>query len=180
MEYIGKRISILRKENELSIVVLSLMDKVKSRLLFVWFFLWSLSGLVILSQIFIMPDPNTKIAIIVWMGFWTYFEYKIFTSYLWRKSGKEKIKIRENKLFVKRDVSGRGKIKAYEIDFIKDLRLFETQENSFFENLNNSYWVVAGERLTFDYYGKEIKFGIQLEDVDAKALLKLIKKEIQK
>ena len=178
MDYIGDRISILRKENELSIVILSYKDKVKNIFLFSWFFLWSLSGMVVLIQYFLLTDPDTKTAIIVWIGFWAYFEYKIVKAYQWRKFGKEKIKIREGKLFYKRDVSGKGKIKEYETDFIKDLRFIEPQENSFLENLNDSYWVIANEKLAFDYYGAEVKFGIQLDEADAKSLLKLIKNKM--
>jgi len=40
--------------------------------------------------------------------------------------------------------------------------------------------VIANEKLAFDYYGAEVKLGIQLEDADAKALLKLIKNKIGK
>ena len=175
MEYIGKRISIMRKENELSIVILSLGNRTKNIFLGCWLFLWTLCGLIVFSQFFILTDSNSKIAIIVWMGFWTYFEYKIANAFLWRIAGKEKIKMRDNKLFYKRDISGRGKIKIFETDFIKDFRVVEAKENLFFENLNNSYWVIAGEKLTFDYYGKVIKLGIQLNEADAKALLKVIK-----
>jgi|ERR1019366_1047260 hypothetical protein len=178
MDYIGKRISIQRKEDELSIVILSFQNKVKNIFLFIWILLWSLSGMIVLTQYFLLIDADTKTAIIVWMGFWIYFEYKIVKAYRWRRSGKEIIKIREGKLFYKRDVSGKGKIKNYVIDFIKDLRLIEPQSNSFFKNLTDSYWVIANEKLVFDYYGTEIKFGIQLDEADAKALLKLIKNKI--
>lgn len=178
MEYIGKRISIKRKEDEISIVIVSSVDKTKNLLLFIWFFLWTLSGIIVLTQYFVLTDPDTKAAIIAWMGFWAYFEYKIFKAFMWRKFGVEKIKMREEKLFYKRDVSGKGKIKVYEFDFIKDLRVIEPKENSFFENLNNSYWVIAGEKLAFDYYGKEITFGLQLEEKDAKELFRVIKSEI--
>ena len=179
MEYIGKRISIKRDEKGVSIVILSTADKVKKILLFVWFFLWTLSGIVVFSQYFIIPDQQERIAIIVWMGFWGYFEYKIFKAVMWRSYGVEKIKLRDGKLLYKKDVSGKGKIKSYEFGFIKDLRVAEQKENSFFENLNNSYWVIAGEKLMFDYNGKEIKFGIQLDDADAKALFKVIKGKIK-
>ena len=178
MEYIGKRISIKQVDNGLSIVILSSINKTKNLILFIWFFLWTLSGIIIFAQYFIVPDPDTKTAIIVWMGFWAYFEYKIFKAFMWRKFGVEKIKLREGKLFYKRDVSGKGKIKEYEFDFIKDLRIIEPKENSFFENLNNSYWVIAGEKLAFDYYGKEIRFGIQVEEKDAKELYKVIRNEL--
>ncbi len=174
MDYIGKRISIKRTEEGLSIVILSLADKLKNRLLLAWLVLWTLAGMIVFSQYFTFTDTNTRIAVIVWLGFWLYFEFKITNAWLWRRSGKEVIKLRENKLFYKRDVSGRGKIKTYSADFIKDLRILEHKE-SFLESLNNSYWVIAGEKLAFDYYGKEIKLGLQLDDADAKALLKVLK-----
>ena len=178
MEYIGKRISIKRDEKGVSIVILSTVDKVKKILLFIWFFLWTLSGVIVFSQYFITHDQQTRVAFIVWLGFWAYFEYQIFKAVMWRSFGVEKIKLREGKLFYKKDVSGKCKIKNYEFDFIKDLRVVEQKDN-FFENLNNSYWVIAGEKLAFDYYGKEIKFGIQLDEADAKALFKVIKNRIR-
>ncbi len=180
MEYIGKRISIKRKEDELSIVIISLKEKTKSILLTVYLILWSLSGIYVFSQYFNLIDPNTKVAVLVWMGFWAYFEYKIVKAYLWRKFGVEKMKVRNGEILYKRDTAGKGKVKTFEQDFIKDLHYIEIKENSFFENINNSYWVIAGERLAFDYYGKEIKFGIQLDEADAQSLLKLIKKELKK
>jgi hypothetical protein len=180
MEYISKRASIKHKDDELSIVILAEADTQKNRLLLAWLCLWTIGGLIVFSQYFTFTDPNTKIALIVWMGFWFYFEYKITSAYLWRKSGKEIIKIRNNKFYYKKDVSGRGKLKTYSIDYIKDLRIVESKENAFFENLNNSYWVIAGEKLAFDYYGREIKFGIQLEEQEAKNLLKIIKNEFSK
>lgn len=179
MEYIGKRISIKRKENEISIVIISLKEKAKNILLTIYLALWSLSGIIVFSQYLVIPDPNTRLALLVWMAFWAYFEYKIFKAYMWRKFGVEKIKLRDRKFLYKRDRAGKGKVKEYEYDFIKELKFTEPKENSFFENINNSYWVIAGERLAFDYYGKEIKFGIQLDEADAKALLKLISKEIK-
>jgi hypothetical protein len=178
MEYIGKRISLKRTEKELSIVILSGTDKTKKLLLFLWFFLWSLSGVIVITQYFMIPDPDTKVAIIVWIGFWAYFEYRIFRAYMWRTNGMEKLKLRENKLFYKRQVAGRGKIHVYEFDFIKDLRIVE-KKDTLMDNLNNSYWVIAGESIAFDYYGKEILFGLQLDAADSKALLMTIKKEMK-
>lgn len=178
MDYIGNRISIKRSDNEVSIVIISLKEKMKNILLTIYLILWSLSGLIVFTQFLVIPDQNTKLALFVWLGFWAYFEFKIFRAYMWRKFGVEKIKLRNNQFQYKRDRAGKGKVASYDFDFIKELRYVEPKENSFFENINNSYWVIAGERLAFDYYGKEIKFGIQLDEKDAKALLKLINKEI--
>lgn len=174
MEYIGERISIKRIENETSIVILSTVDKMKKKLLIAWFALWTICGTIVFTQYFTITDEQTKVAVLVWLGFWAYFEYKTFSAVMWRSFGVEKIKLSDRKLFYKKDIRGKGKIKVYEFDFMKEFRVIESKENSFFENLNNSYWVIAGEKLAFDYYGKEIKLGIQLNEADAKALFKLI------
>jgi hypothetical protein len=175
MEYIGKRISIKRSDNETSIVIVAQSEKVKNILLFAWLFIWTVSGIVVFAQYFIIPDPDTKVMLIVWLGFWAYFEFRIFKAFMWRKYGVEKIKLRENKLFYKRDIAGKGKVKVYEFDFIKDLRMVEFKENSFADNMNNSYWMVGGEKIAFDYYGREIKFALQIDENESKALLRLLK-----
>ncbi|MDQ3046745.1 MAG: hypothetical protein M3R27_04285 [Bacteroidota bacterium] len=179
MEYIGKRISVLKKEGEISIVILSTADKKKKLMLMIWFLLWTISGIIIFVQFFLIKEEQTRIALLVWLGFWSYFEYMTFKAVMWRNSGVEKIKLRENKLFYKRDISGRGKIHVYELDFIKDLRLSEPKKNSFVEDLNNSYWVIAGEKILFDYYGKEVKIGIQLDEAESKSLFKILEREIR-
>jgi hypothetical protein len=175
MEYIGKRISIKKKEEETSIVILSTADKQKKMLLLVWLLLWTISGIVVISQYPALKDQDTRAAVIVWMGFWAYFEFRMIKVFRWRSKGMEKIKLREGKLFYKRDIRGKGKIHVYQYDFIKELRLI-TSKDGFMESLNNSFWVIAGEKLAFDYYGKEIKFGIQLDDADAKELKRRIEK----
>jgi hypothetical protein len=175
MEYIGKRISIKKNDKDLSIVIIALKNKTKNILLFSWFFIWTVCGIIVLSQFFMIPDQNAKAMLIVWLAFWAYFEYRIFKAFMWRKFGVEKIKLRENKFSYKRDVAGKGKVKVYEFDFIKDLRIVEQKENSFETTMSNSYWTVGGEKLVFDYYGKEIKFGLQLDEQETKALFKVIK-----
>jgi hypothetical protein len=179
MEYIGKRISIKKDDKGMSIVILSTADKIKKILLVGWFFLWTLCGVIVLSQYFLIQDQQTRAALIVWLGFWAYFEYKTFKAVMWRSFGVEKIKLRDGKFLYKKDVSGKGKINTYNFDFIKDLRIIEQKDNSFFENLNNSYWVIAGEKIAFDYEGKEVKFALQLDEVDTKALFKVIKTQIK-
>lgn len=179
MEYIGKRISLKKNDNELSIVIVSQSEKSKNILLFAWFFIWTVSGIVVLAQYFAIPDPNTRVMLMVWLAFWMYFEYRIFKAFMWRKYGVEKIKLRDNKFFYKRDVAGKGKVRVYEFDFIKDLRIVEPKENSFADNMNNSYWMVGGEKLAFDYYGKEIKFALQLDESESKALFNRIKAAVK-
>ena len=47
---------------------------------------------------------------------------------------------------------------------------------NFFIQMQESFWVIGGERLFFTYGGKDVKFGIQLEDDDAEKLFKEMRK----
>jgi hypothetical protein len=178
MDFIGKQISINRQESVLSIVILSVKEKAKNIALLAWLFLWSVCGVIVFTQYFITSDLNIKAVIIVWLGFWIYFEYKIVRAYLWRKQGKELIKIKEGKMLYKKAISGKEKIKDFFLENIKNIRLIEIQENSFMEIIGNSYWTISGEKIAFDYLGSEIRLGLQLSDEDAKALIKLLKSKL--
>jgi hypothetical protein len=175
MDFIGDQISITSSDNEWNIVILSLRDKTKNILLFAWLFVWSVCGVIMITQYFASTNQDIKTVIIVWVGFWCYFEYKIARAHIWHKSGKEVINIKNGKLAYKKDVSGKAKALEYDCETIKNLRFIEPNENSFMETINNSYWVIGGEKLGFEYLGDEIKFGFQLKNEDAKALLKFIK-----
>jgi len=177
MEFIGKRISIVRSADELSVVVLSEVENKKSTLLLLWLIAWTLGGIVVFWEYLQLTDESKKTGFIIWLAFWFYFEYTISKAFLWRRNGREKIKMRSGKLSIKREVNKRGKANLYELDFIKDLRVVE-ENSKLMRSLNNSYWAVAGETIAFDYYGKVISFGLQLNENDAKDLYKLIKHNI--
>ena len=175
MEYIGNRISVIKNEKELSVVVLSYKDSTKQWLLTCWLLGWTACGMIFLSQFFGMQNENTKIGILVMLAFWAYFEFMGIKAFMWRKFGKEKIKIKEGKLFVKRDIRGHGKKESFGIEFIKDIRLCEQNEKNFWWFMSRSYWTLAGETIAFDYYGREKRMAMELDLKEAKELLKLIK-----
>jgi hypothetical protein len=179
MEYIGKRISFVRKPEELSIVISAYSDKSKTNLLLAWFIAWTLGGLAIFAYLFVTHDNQVRTAIVVWLGFWIYFEYKVWKAYTWRTFGKEIIKIGKGKLFYKRDNRGQGKLLTCDTALIQNLEKFKGQESNLMSHFLNSYWVIAGETIAFNYYSKEILLGLQLENKDSAALLKLIQSELK-
>jgi hypothetical protein len=180
MEYIGERISYVRKEDELSIVISSFSEKNKNRLLLAWFAAWTIGGLAMFIYLFRVPSGQLKTMILVWLGFWFYFEFKVWKAYTWRKSGKEVLKIGKNKLFYKRDNRGAGKVQTFSAEFISELGKYQGRQGDVISHLMSSYWVISGETLSFRYYGKEILFAMQLGEKETAALLKLIREELNK
>jgi len=179
IEVIGKRISVLKDKEVASFVVLPTDANWKLYLLAAWLFLWTISGGVVLVNYFTLTNTNIKLVVIMWLGFWAYFEFKIFKAFLFRKYGKEKIWIKGGKLFYWRDIAGRGKKLEFEKDLVKDLELVEKKKTNFFAFMNESFWVIGGESISFTYASKTYRLGIQLPEEDAKELLRQVKYELK-
>lgn len=179
MEYIGKRISILRKDDEISFAILPASEQWKKYLLLVWLILWTACGVVVFMYAFQMNelpgDPEEmkkqRLFIFIWICFWLYFEYIMIKALRWRTSGVEKLWLKNGNLYYKREVGGRGKVHHYNAEALKDLRLHE-EGSDLVKTLNRSYWVVGGETIAFDYYGKVVRFGLQMEEKEAQELIK--------
>jgi hypothetical protein len=61
---------------------------------------------------------------------------------------------------------------------MKSLTLRIPEKNSIQVVWESSPWVNGGERITFEYFGKEISFGRKLNEKDAKLLFNLVSKRI--
>ena len=91
IQVISNRSSILTKEGVFSLVILPTAEKKKTNLLFLWLMAWSVSGVIILMNYFKLTNDSTKLMIIVWLGFWAYFEFKIVRVFMWKRFGQEKL-----------------------------------------------------------------------------------------
>ncbi len=171
MKIISPRLSILKKENLLSIVILPTGDKRKLGLLFLWLFAWSVCGIIVLVNYFTLKDANSKLFTIIYLSFWAYFEFSIARTYVWKKFGKEKLWIQNNTLHYQREINKKGKILEFPLDLISKFRFLEISKSSFTDSINQSFWVKCGERLEFDAQAKVIRLGMQLSDEETRIVL---------
>ncbi len=175
MQKIGNRISTIEKNNVLSIVIYGQYEKWKTWLLFLWLLAWTVCGLIFLTYLFSMQDRQAKIYFMALLSFWAYFEYKIGKALMWRRSGQEKLWLKDGVFHYQRAINGKGKVYEYQIETIQDLRVEPIESLSWVEQMNNSFWVISGERLVFNAQSKQVRFGLQLQESEAKQLLKLLK-----
>jgi hypothetical protein len=178
IQVIGTRSSILIKDNVFSLVILPTEDKKKTNWLFLWLFAWTVSGMIVMMSYFKLTITNQKLMIIVWLGFWAYFEYKIIKVFMWKRFGKEKLWIKNGILHYQQNINGRGKIVEYNANLIADLQLIELVEGSIVDTFNQTFWVKGGERIQFTTQGKDVKFAMQLTDDEAKKVVQALKKKI--
>lgn len=175
IETIGKRVSVYRDGDVASFVILPSDASWKIYLLFAWLFLWTVSGVIVGANYFTLTNTNMKLVVIMWLGFWAYFEFKIGKAFLFRRFGKEKVWIKGGKLYYWRDIAGKGKKLEFEKDLIKDLEVIEKNKGDFFASMNESFWVIGGESIVFNYGAKVYRLGVQLPEADARELVRQVK-----
>jgi hypothetical protein len=178
MKVIGERVSILKKEDVLSVVILPTTDTKKLALMFAWLMAWTVCGILVFLNYFKLTKQDAKLFIIGYLSFWAYYEFKIMRTFLWKKYGKEKIWIQDGILFYRREMNGKGKIREFNVELINDIRLIEIKQGNFSDFINQSFWVKGGERIEFDFMAKNIRFGMQLSTEEAKSILAELKSRL--
>lgn len=171
MKVISNRISIIKKEDLLSIVILPSQDRRKLGLLFLWLMAWTVCGILVFANYFKITDSNARVFIIVYLSFWAYFEFNITRAFIWKKFGREKLWIREGMLHYQKEINKKGKVLEFNLGLVSKLRLIELSPSSFADSFNQSFWVKGGERLEFNSQSKIIRLGMQISDEEARVVL---------
>lgn len=174
MEILSDRISVVRSDAGTSVVISSMADRKKSRLVLSILVLWLIGGVVMIWNFPTIDQDKTKLVVVVWLAFWLYFFYVLFRLYRWKKFGHEIIKVVKGTLKYKKDVKGRGWVLDYELDKIKKLRSSETESPGWLKNIGGDFWNTDCDSIRFDYEDKEVSLGFQLSKPERMKLIQLI------
>ena len=174
IKFISERVSYLKNEDELTLIITGKIDRAKETLLLTWLLAWSFCGIFIISQLFMEYTREEKLYFIVFISFWAFFEFKILKVYRWRKWGREYLRLTAEKLTIKKSITDYAKTEEYFIDNIKNWQIVPKSKTNFFQLAEKSFWVLGDECIQFDYQTKTILFGMQLSEKEAIAILKVI------
>lgn len=174
IKFISERVSYLKTEDELTIIITGKIDRAKETLLLTWLLAWSFCGIFIISQLFMDYTREEKLYFIVFISFWAFFEYKILKVYRWRKWGKEYLRLTNEKLTIKKSITDYAKADEYFTDNIKNWGIVPKSKTNFFQIMEKSFWVLGDDCIQFDYQTKTVQFGMQLESKEINSILKLL------
>lgn len=173
MRIISNRISI-DETNSFSIVILGKVERWKESLLLFWVLAWTFCGIVFLSYFFGEGPFYHSLPILIMIMFWLYFEVRIVKVFFWRRNGFEQIQFNSDELSIKNKLFGKGKESRYAVNDIESIQAIPYSPKNFFAFMDDSFWVIGGDRVYFDYFGKKVVFGKQLEETEVKKLLSLL------
>ena len=190
MKYISERISYHRHNEYTTILISTKVDKWKESLLYGWLMLWVLVGIAIsyvlaTGKYLNVSSDNTpknqlQLFLIIFLVFWAYYLYKIVKVYIWRKRGVEYLKIDKDSIVIKRAFGKIGKAHSYFYSNMEPIKIIEQKERSYSSVMQSAFWDIGNEKLSFDYDGKSVIFGIQLEIPETKKLKEFLNSEIKK
>ena len=164
----------IEKNEKLTIRIKALYNKGKQSILFLWIILWSLAGIGIMAQFFLPHDEDMNAYLLVWLAFWIFFEYKVISAYRWRKWGEEVLIIEKGEILLVKKIKERGIPRRFEVNFVKNIENLKEADNLFVKMMSEAYWNVGKESLVFNYKGKDVFFGKELDEQDSNVIQKLM------
>ena len=179
MKWIGERISFVDEKIKTTIIIEPERNFWINGLMGAWLAMWFAIGVIVIWTLFKLNLKKQELIILfVFLSFWMYYAVKVTRSFFWLLYGKELIKIDETSFHFKKSIKSYGKSIPFYFENIKNLSLRIPEKNSLQAVWESSPWVNGGERLFFEYFGKEFGFGRKLNDKDAKLLYNLVTKRI--
>jgi len=142
--------------------------------LIVWMGGWFMGETSAISQVSARENIADNSFLLIWLIGWTLGGGYAIVVLLWSLLGLETITI-DNHIFQieKGILDFRIISKKYELSSIKMLKLNEEQTllNLFHQRKVGDFWGLTGGKLKFDYGMKTIKFGIGIDEAEARFLI---------
>jgi hypothetical protein len=178
-KFIGKRIRVVRSKESITIEINQKIERWQEALLFIWITAWTFCGGAFLYYAFNASSQSEQIFFIISSSLWLFFFVRITKVFLWRLIGKEVISITREGVSIRNLFGNWGKIEVFQHHSIFKLGLIKRDPTSFLAFLDDSFWIIGGERVGFNYSGRRIQLGKQLELRDADLLLRVMESAIR-
>ena len=175
---IGDRVSFHWHEEALTIIINQRIPKIQHMMLDAWFTAWLLLGGAF-GYSYSTSEGDERSFILVCLAFWTFFAFRVLKVVIWRRVGKEMIRVDSEGLSIKNAFGPYGKAKFFIKDNIKRMEVIRREPAKFMHNMDQSFWIMGGDSLQFKYLRSSFVLGKQLNERDAKALAQLIDKALR-
>lgn len=179
MEFISERVSVEQKGDGLSVVISARLPRSKEALLLAWFVAWLACGIYIAMEVVNMPHDRMRAFFLAFLAFWTWFALRIGRVVLWRLKGFEIWRLKGGVLTIKDSLFGYGRANDYFVENMQRFGPIAVDETSWKWQLNDSFWVIGGERLGFEHVGKKVAIGKGLTRDEAGRLAQVMDRALK-
>ncbi len=178
-KFIGKRIAVVRNREQLQVTIGQQIERWQEAALIAWLAAWTFVGGVFLYYTFASTDFGQRMFFALLSAVWMYFFVRILKVFFWRKRGKEILTFKSGKLYLQNAIGKRGRTEEFAYHNIFKLGLVKNEPTNFFAFLDDSFWIIGGDRVGFNYNGSKIRLGKQLNVRDAELLVRVMESAIK-
>lgn len=175
---VSDRISITQEREHTRIEISQGIEQWKMWMLRAWIIAWLFVGGVFLYYAVMQPEGTGKILFFIIIAFWAFFLFRIGKALLWRARGKEVIQIEPKTMWIQNAIGKAGRRQSFKLDHIKALGKIK-EKNEFMSFMDNSFWIIGGDKIGFNYNGRRFQLGKQLNDREVKSLGQILEKSIR-
>lgn len=137
-----------------------------------WICAWAAAEVMVPAQ-FLRGDipPEAQSLTVAWFAVWTVGGLLAIYALLWQAMGQEMVTIQGQTLTIRRDIGGVGFDKAYDFVRARDLRVGSVEFNPLDISAALQLWGIGGGAVAFDYETTTVRFGIGLDEAEAKHIV---------
>jgi hypothetical protein len=165
---------VKRNHREIIIEISQRVKRWQETLMLLWLIAWTFCGIVFLYHAFAGSNRSEQIFFIICSSVFLFFFVRIGKVFLWRIKGREIISISNGKIQLQNAFGSRGKKEIFLFENIFKLGIIKRDPTSFLGFLDESFWVIGGERVGFSYAGQKIRLGKQLSPKDSELLIRVL------
>lgn len=178
-KFIGKRIRITRSRDAIEIRISQKIERWQEALLIAWLAGWTFCGAVFIYYFATTNEGSERIFFLISSALWLYFFVRILKVVIWRLGGEELILLEPGKLTIRNIFWKWGRREVFPFQQIFKLGLISRSPTSFLAFLDDSFWIIGGEKVGFSFSGRRIQLGKQLATRDAELLVRVIESGIR-
>ncbi|MEN9347717.1 MAG: hypothetical protein RLZZ77_1228 [Bacteroidota bacterium] len=178
-KFMGKRISVLRSKDDIVVTITQQIERWQMSLLISWLLAWTFCGGVFITYMIKASVFEERIFFVICTGLWAFFMIRLTKVFLWRKGGREIIRISAGTLSLYNAYWSKGKPEDFKLNSVFKLGLIKRDPSNFFAFLDDSFWIIGGERVGFSYGGEKVRLGKQLDLREAENLVRILDSAIR-
>ena len=131
MKWIGSRISFVDHPSKTTVVIEPEKNFWVNMMMGAWLAMWYVVGFTLIWAFYTLTLSNQEqIIVIVSLVFWLYYASRVTKAFLWLQYGKEKLKIDEVGIHIKKSIGNYGKSIIYYHENIKQISIIFPEPNS--------------------------------------------------
>lgn len=178
-KFMGKRISVLRSKDDIVVTITQQIERWQMSLLISWLLAWTFCGGVFIAYMIKASVFEERIFFVICTSLWAFFMIRLTKVFLWRKGGREIIRISAGTLSLYNAYWSKGKSEDFKLKSVFKLGLIKRDPSNFFAFLDDSFWIIGGERVGFSYGGEKVRLGKQLDLREAENLVRILDSAIR-